>query len=186
MRKAQLSNVASSQFAAVIARKLLIGRKVHPAQQEAPLIIREHHFKPGKAKYRKSLTGHRRVSLINCTWSSLRSLRDPVAAKAAGLYGFRLLKEGDDPSKLMFSCCTPYATALGASGDRPAALAELMRIIANGGLRMPVARIEQLAFAGDSPDETRLAYRAPPAERVLSAEIADIVRRSLLDRSIRG
>src|SRR5439155_8245178 len=33
----------------------------------------------------------------------LRSLRDAYAAKAAGLYGFRLLNEGDDTSKLVFS-----------------------------------------------------------------------------------
>src|SRR4030095_12862186 len=33
----------------------------------------------------------------------LRSLSDPEAAKAAGLYGFRLLKEGDDTSKIVFS-----------------------------------------------------------------------------------
>ena len=33
----------------------------------------------------------------------LRSLKIPPAAKAAGLYGFHLLNEGDDPSKLVFS-----------------------------------------------------------------------------------
>ena len=33
----------------------------------------------------------------------LRGLGDPKAAHAAGLYGFRLLNEGDDPSKIMYS-----------------------------------------------------------------------------------
>ncbi|HET9641832.1 MAG TPA: biosynthetic peptidoglycan transglycosylase, partial [Burkholderiaceae bacterium] len=33
----------------------------------------------------------------------LRSLKDPAGAKAAGLYGFRLLQEGDDPSRLTIS-----------------------------------------------------------------------------------
>ena len=33
----------------------------------------------------------------------LRGLGDPKAAHAAGLYGFRLLNEGDDPSKILFS-----------------------------------------------------------------------------------
>ncbi|MEO5696228.1 MAG: transglycosylase domain-containing protein, partial [Burkholderiaceae bacterium] len=33
----------------------------------------------------------------------LRGLSDPKAARTAGLYGFRLLNEGDDPSKIMFS-----------------------------------------------------------------------------------
>ena len=80
-----------------------------------------------------------------------------------------------------FESLTPsYATALGASGDRPAALAELMGIIVNRGLRLPVARVASLEFARDTPYETRLAYRPPPAERVLSAEVADSVRRALI------
>ena len=80
-----------------------------------------------------------------------------------------------------FEALTPsYATAIGASGDRPAALAELMGIIVNRGLRVPVARIASLEFARDTPYETRLAYRAPPGERVLPAEVADTVRRALL------
>ena len=33
----------------------------------------------------------------------LRGLRNPEAAKAAGLYGFRLLNQGDDTSKIVFS-----------------------------------------------------------------------------------
>ena len=37
-------------------------------------------------------------------------------------------------------------TAIGSSGDRPAALAELMGIIFNGGMRLPTAAIEQAAF----------------------------------------
>lgn len=80
-----------------------------------------------------------------------------------------------------FEALTPsYASALGASGDRPAALAELMGIIVNRGLRLPAARIATLEFARDTPYETRLAYRAPPAERVLPAEVAASVRRALL------
>jgi membrane peptidoglycan carboxypeptidase len=79
-----------------------------------------------------------------------------------------------------FESLTPsYATAIGASGDRPAALAELMGIIVNRGLRLPAARIASLEFARDTPYETRLAYQAPPAERVLPAEVADSVRRAL-------
>jgi membrane peptidoglycan carboxypeptidase len=80
-----------------------------------------------------------------------------------------------------FEALTPsYASALGASGDRPAALAELMGIIVNRGLRLPAARIGSLEFARNTPYETRLAYQAPPAERVLPAEVADSVRRALL------
>lgn len=80
-----------------------------------------------------------------------------------------------------FEALTPsYATAIGASGDRPAALAELMGIIVNRGLRLPSARIASLEFARDTPYETRLSYQAPAAERVLPAEVADSVRRAAL------
>jgi membrane peptidoglycan carboxypeptidase len=81
-----------------------------------------------------------------------------------------------------FDSLTPsYATALGSSGDRPAALAELMGILVNGGMKMPVARIESLTFARHTPYETRLDYQAPEAVRVLPAEVAEVARRSLLD-----
>ncbi|HUL65461.1 MAG TPA: transglycosylase domain-containing protein [Burkholderiaceae bacterium] len=81
-----------------------------------------------------------------------------------------------------FESLTPsFATAIGSSGDRPAALAELMGIIANRGVRMPVSRIESLAFAQHTPYETQLDYQPAGAERVLAPEIADTVRRSLID-----
>ena len=80
-----------------------------------------------------------------------------------------------------FESLTPsYASALGASGDRPAALAELMGIIVNRGVRLPVTRVASLEFARGTPYETRLAYQPTQAERVLQPEIADVVRRGLI------
>jgi membrane peptidoglycan carboxypeptidase len=80
-----------------------------------------------------------------------------------------------------FESLTPsYASALGASGDRPAALAELMGVIVNRGMLLPVTRVASLQFARGTPYETHLAYRPPRAERVLRPEIADVVRRALV------
>ena len=80
-----------------------------------------------------------------------------------------------------FESLTPsYASALGASGDRPAALAELMGIIVNRGMRLPVTRIASLQFARGTPYETQLEHEPPRAERVLSAEVAGVVRRALI------
>jgi membrane peptidoglycan carboxypeptidase len=80
-----------------------------------------------------------------------------------------------------FAALTPsYATALGASGDRPAALAELMGIIVNRGLRLPVTRIRSLRFAEATPYETHLSYQPPTAGRVLSSEVAAAVRGALI------
>ena len=80
-----------------------------------------------------------------------------------------------------FGALTPsYASALGASGDRPAALAELMGIVVNGGLRLPVTHVAALEFAQGTPYETRLEYRPPKPERVLESAVADVVRRAVI------
>jgi membrane peptidoglycan carboxypeptidase len=73
-----------------------------------------------------------------------------------------------------------YATAIGSSGDNPAALSELLGIILNDGVRRPALRIAGLSFAERTPYETHLALPAATGERVLSAEVASVVRRELL------
>jgi membrane peptidoglycan carboxypeptidase len=79
-----------------------------------------------------------------------------------------------------FETITPsYATALGASGDRPAALAELMGIIVNHGVRLPLVRVPRLQFGIDTPYETRLDALPAKGERLLPAEVADTVRDAL-------
>ena len=72
-----------------------------------------------------------------------------------------------------------YATAIGASADRPAALAELMGILVNDGLRKPAMRIQSLHFAAATPYETVLQYKPGQAERVLAPEVARAVRGAL-------
>ena len=71
------------------------------------------------------------------------------------------------------------ATALGSSGDRPAALAELMGIIVNDGVRLSTQRIERLAFAVDTPYETRFARETKEGERVMAPEVAAALRNGL-------
>ncbi|MEE4464071.1 glycosyl transferase family 51, partial [Azotobacter chroococcum] len=71
------------------------------------------------------------------------------------------------------------ATALGSSGDRPAALAELIGIILNDGVRLPVVRIDSLEFAVDTPYETRLGLAPDRARRVLAPEVAAALRGAL-------
>jgi len=72
-----------------------------------------------------------------------------------------------------------YATAIGSSGDRPAALAELMGILLNGGLRYSTVYLEDLQFAQATPFETRLQRKAAAPEQVLAPEVADAARRAL-------
>ncbi|MFF7708237.1 transglycosylase domain-containing protein [Pseudomonas sp. NPDC007930] len=71
------------------------------------------------------------------------------------------------------------ATALGSSGDRPAALAELIGIILNDGVRLPTLRIDQLQFAQGTPYETRLAGKQAEGERVMPVEEAQALREAL-------
>jgi membrane peptidoglycan carboxypeptidase len=79
-----------------------------------------------------------------------------------------------------FDTITPsYATAIGSSGDRPAALATLMSILVNDGVRVPMVSLTGLHFAADTPYDTRLSKRPPQGERLLPAEVAQTVRRAL-------
>ncbi|MES2877095.1 MAG: transglycosylase domain-containing protein [Pseudomonadota bacterium] len=64
-----------------------------------------------------------------------------------------------------------YATSLGASADRPAALAEMMGILVNQGVRKPNTRIQSLHFAAATPYETLLQYKPGEGERVLAPEV---------------
>jgi len=70
-------------------------------------------------------------------------------------------------------------TALGSSGDRPAALAELMGIIQNDGIRLPTIRLDSLHFAAQTPYETALAFNARPGERVMRPEVARALKKAL-------
>ncbi|GAB3537171.1 transglycosylase domain-containing protein [Pontibacter brevis] len=74
-----------------------------------------------------------------------------------------------------------FATALGSSGDRPAALAELMGIILNNGVRQKTLRIQSLHFAANTPYETSLKHQALAGEQVLAPEVAVAVREALSD-----
>lgn len=71
------------------------------------------------------------------------------------------------------------ATALGSSGDRPAALAELMGIILNDGVRLPTLRIDSLHFAADTPYEASLGPQSNSGRQVMRSEVAQALRTAL-------
>jgi membrane peptidoglycan carboxypeptidase len=71
------------------------------------------------------------------------------------------------------------ATAIGSSGDRPAALAELIGIIQNDGVRLPAVRIDTLHFAAGTPYETVLTTNPELGKRVLPPEVAAALREAL-------
>lgn len=71
------------------------------------------------------------------------------------------------------------ATAIGSSGDKPVALAELVGIILNDGVRLPTVRMNQLHFAASTPYETRLIQQTQQAQRVMAKEVAQVLRQAL-------
>ncbi|MGR9085742.1 MAG: transglycosylase domain-containing protein [Gammaproteobacteria bacterium] len=80
-----------------------------------------------------------------------------------------------------FGRLTPsYATSIGASGDRPVALAELLGIIQNDGVKMPIVRFDRLHYAEGTPYETLLDKAPDQGERVFASEIARVARGALI------
>lgn len=73
-----------------------------------------------------------------------------------------------------------YATAIGVSGDTPAALAKLVGIVLNDGVLYPRVTIEDLHFAAGTPFETIMTRRLPPGQRLLNPIIAQLVRREMV------
>lgn len=78
------------------------------------------------------------------------------------------------------------ATALGASADRPSALAALMGIIQADGMRLPVQRLEQVRFAADTPYDTIAIAKPGETERVMGIEVAQVLKSVLIDVAARG
>jgi membrane peptidoglycan carboxypeptidase len=72
-----------------------------------------------------------------------------------------------------------YATAIGNSSDRPVALAELIGILVNDGLRRPSAELSNIHFARGTPYETVFERKAEPGQRVLVPEVARAVRKAM-------
>lgn len=86
-----------------------------------------------------------------------------------------------------FASLTPsLATAIGSAGDRPAALAELMGIVINGGVRYPSFLIDGLHFAAGTPYEAQFSAVPVAGQRVLVPEVAAEARRALIDVAENG
>jgi membrane peptidoglycan carboxypeptidase len=76
-------------------------------------------------------------------------------------------------------------TTLGASGDRPDALADLMGIIMNDGVRLKTVDLDRLDFADGTPYQTDFAANPKP-HRVFPAAVAQVVRRALMGVVLNG
>jgi membrane peptidoglycan carboxypeptidase len=86
-----------------------------------------------------------------------------------------------------FPSLTPsLATAIGSSADTPKALAELVGIVLNGGIRYRLERIKALRFASDTPYETIVERSPQHGEIVLAPAIAQQIKQELIGVVERG
>jgi membrane peptidoglycan carboxypeptidase len=74
-----------------------------------------------------------------------------------------------------------YATAIGSSSDRPVALAELVGILVNDGMRRPATSLAKIHFARGTPYETLFERSPVKGEQVLLPEVARTVRRVMTE-----
>jgi membrane peptidoglycan carboxypeptidase len=72
-----------------------------------------------------------------------------------------------------------YATAIGSSADRPAALAELMGVITNDGEKLAPITLTRIEFAAGTPYHTIMKRKRSAAERIFPPEIAGVVKMAL-------
>jgi membrane peptidoglycan carboxypeptidase len=72
-----------------------------------------------------------------------------------------------------------YATAIGSSSDRPVALAELVGILVNDGVRRQTQSLTNVHFASGTPYETLFERSIADGEQVLDPQIASIVRQTM-------
>jgi len=72
------------------------------------------------------------------------------------------------------------ATALGSSADRPSALAELMGILHNKGIKQETRIVRKLHFGADTPYETKFSAQRLPPDTVLNPVICKVIKKALL------
>jgi membrane peptidoglycan carboxypeptidase len=74
-----------------------------------------------------------------------------------------------------------YATAIGSSGDRPVALADLVGILINDGARRRAVSLTKIDFAQGTPYETSFERTPEKGEPILAPEVARTVRKAMAE-----
>lgn len=153
--------------------------KVHPLELWLLGYLRDH----PNASFNDAVAASQAQRLEVYSWlfkSRHRSARDSRMRTMLEIEAFADIHQRWQKLGYPFDHLVPsLATAIGSSGDRPAALAELMGIIVNDGLRVPVQRFGPLQFAANTPYETRFAPTETTPERVLPSEVAEVLRSAL-------
>ncbi len=154
---------------------------VHPLELWLARYLTAH---PG-ARYKDAIeaSGDERIAVYDWLLKTMhRNAQDIRIRSLIEVEAFLEIHRGWKRLGYPFDALVPsLATAIGSSADRPAALAELMGIILNDGVRVPTVPIERMRFGADTPYET-VVERAPiKVERLFTPELAATVRSVLID-----
>jgi membrane peptidoglycan carboxypeptidase len=171
---ADLYDRADPQITPLADRGYVAG--VHPLELWLVAYLRRH---PGASMTQvvRASSAERQAVYSWLFFTRHRNAQDHRITSLLELEAFLDIHRGWERLGYPFASLTPsLATAVGSSGDRPAALAELMGIIVNNGVRLPTVLVDRVDFAVGTPYETRLGRAEAPATQVLAPEIATVVR----------
>ncbi len=155
--------------------------RVHPLELWLAAFLVQH---PG-AKFQDAIeaSGAERIAVYN--WLINTSHKNAQDSRIRNLLEVEAFLEIHRDWKRLgypFDYLVPsLATAIGSSADRPAALADLMGIILNNGVRPPAMLIEEMNFAAATPFETIFKRTPGKGERLFSPELASAVRGALIN-----
>ena len=154
--------------------------RVHPLELWLVRYLREHPDADLKAVAGASVEARREASrwLFAERFQHAQQVRIDIIVEVAAFE--RIAAEWRRLGYPFENLVPSLATAIGSSADRPAALAELMGIVMNDGVRRQTLRIDQLRLAPGTPYETQLESGVVPAEQVLPPEVAQVARKTLL------
>ncbi|ACD18950.1 transglycosylase domain-containing protein [Paraburkholderia phytofirmans] len=154
---------------------------VHPLELWTLNYLREH----PDATLEQIQSASREVRLSTYSWlfkTRYHATQDRRIKRMVELRAYDAIGKSWQALGYPFATLTPsYAAAIGASGDRPAALAQLIGVVANNGNKVPTESLTQLDFAKDTPYETHFKRAAVAPEPQLSPEIASTVKVLLRD-----
>ncbi|MBI3783183.1 MAG: transglycosylase domain-containing protein [Deltaproteobacteria bacterium] len=173
--------------------------RLYKAYSNPRLTIADYGYLLGRNSLEVWTTGQL-VRQSNLTWDQLYA-RSTEARRTASAWLFKTRNRHAQDTRLRirveqdaFARMTPYwqhlgfpfehlipslATALGNSSDRPIALADLMGIIVNDGMRLPLQRIHRLHFASRTPYETVMVPTHDTGQRVMEPEVAQTLRSAI-------
>ncbi len=153
--------------------------QVHPLELWLAGWLRNH---PG-ATFSQAVAASRPQRIEVYTWlfrAGRKNAQDQRIRSLLEVEAFEIIHQDWKRLGYPFDSLVPsYASSLGVSADRPAALAHLMGILLNDGVSLPTRSVDALDFAVGTPYESDFILPARPGTRLLPAELTRVVRHAL-------